>query len=134
MLVCGTGGAAAGVANNVFPYRYSVPIANGVPNQFGVTSAALTNNSLTSRCGPVTEYFNPNINGGTDFQMFGVTSNCRIAGSLNSGCVVSLQNGTTVVRAVEAGGTSGIIIDNDFFTSDPGAQTSSMYFGRLGGT
>ena len=128
ILVCGTGAA------NVFPYQYIVPIAAGVPNQFGITSVALTNNTLTSRCGPVTEYFNPNINGGTDFQMYGVSSNCGIAGATNSGCVISFQNGTTTVKVAESGGTSGIVIDNDIFTGDPGGQTSSFYFSTQGGT
>jgi hypothetical protein len=127
MLVCGTGPTTAA------PYLYNLPIINGSPQQGG-TPTSLAGGATNSRCGPVTEYFNPNINGGTDFQMFGVTSNCGITGAASSGCVISFQNGTTTVKAVESGGTSGIIIDNDLFTGDPGGQTSSFYFSTEGGT
>ena len=76
-----------------------------------------------SRCGPVTEFRNSNIAGGTDFFFWGVTRSCPGFGV--TGCVMALANETTLSSAKINGGTSGIIIDNNFVTQPGG---SSIYF------
>jgi hypothetical protein len=84
------------------------------------------------QCSPVTEIFN----NGTDFIFFSVQSGGRTNMGFNcggSGCVMSADvtagfpSGVAASLA-EAGGTSGIIIDNvgNF------GQDSSLYFSRLG--
>jgi hypothetical protein len=75
----------------------------------------------------MTEFFNPNIGGGTDFLFYGLSNTCPGLGA--GGCVVSQTTGGTIVRALENGGTSGIVIDNQ----STAGQASSIYFGRLAG-
>lgn len=119
MLVCGTSTA------NTSPYRYLLGFdASGVI-QPGPSVQLST--STAARCGPVTDYFNPNINGGTDFFFWSVTRNCPAFG--NNGCVMALANGTTLISAQELGGASGILIDNDYVTKTGG---SSIYFSTEG--
>jgi hypothetical protein len=121
MLVCGTG-----AADNT-PYRYLLGFnASGVL-QPGPSTQLSTN--ANARCGPVTNYFNPNISGGTDFFFWSVTTTCPGLGA--SGCVMALANGATLTSAAEAGGTSGIVVDNDYVTLTGG---SSIYFSNEGGT
>jgi hypothetical protein len=120
MLVCGTGSA------DTTPYRYLLGFnASGVI-QPGPSTQLSTN--AAARCGPVTEYFNPNIGaGGTDFFFWSVTRNCPAFGG--NGCVMALANGTTLTSAQEIGGASGILIDNDYVTKTGG---SSIYFSSEG--
>jgi len=59
---------------------------------------------------------------GTDFFFWGVTKNC--AGHA-AGCVMALTNETTLTTVGVSGGTSGIIIDNDYVTLGGG---SSIHF------
>ena len=114
MLICGTGGA------DTTPYRYLLNFNSGGVLQPGSSVQISTN--AAARCSPVTEYFNPNISGGTDFFFWGVTRNCPTNAA---GCVMALTNETTLTAAPVTGGTSGIIIDNDFVTQPGG---SSIYF------
>jgi hypothetical protein len=119
MLVCGTGPA------DTSPYRYLLGFnASGVIQP---GSMAQLSTSTAARCGPVTDYFNPNINGGTDFFFWSVTRNCPGFG--NNGCVMALANGATLTSAQEIGGASGILIDNDYVTKTGG---SSIYFSTEG--
>jgi hypothetical protein len=75
-----------------------------------------------ARCGPVTEFFNQNVGGGTDLIFWSVTRNC-ISGA--NGCVMSLANGVAGPNSPgEGGGASGIIIDNNSLSG----QASSIYF------
>ena len=84
------------------------------------------------QCSPVTEIFN----NGTDFIFFSVQSGGRSSNGFNcggSGCVMSAVVTSGFPSGIaaslgEAGGTSGIIIDNvgNF------GQDSSLYFSRLG--
>jgi hypothetical protein len=115
MLVCGTGTA------DTTPNYYILGFNSSGILQPGSATQISTN--ANARCGPVTDYFNPNVNGGTDFFFWGVTRNCPAFG--NNGCVMALANGTTLTSAQEFGGTSGIIIDNDY-VAKPGG--SSIYF------
>jgi hypothetical protein len=116
MLVCGTGAA------DTTPYRYLLGFnASGVV-QPGSSTQISTN--ANARCSPVTEYYNANIAGGaTDFFFWGVTRNCPAFG--NVGCVMALANESTLTSAQVTGGSSGIIIDNNYVTKDGG---SSIHF------
>jgi len=114
MLICGTGVA------DTTPYRYLLNFNSGGVLQPGSSVQISTN--AAARCSPVTEYFNPNISGGTDFFFWGVTRNCPTNAA---GCVMALTNETTLTAAPVTGGTSGIIIDNDYVTLTGG---SSIYF------
>lgn len=118
MLVCGTGAADA------TPYRYLLGFNAGGVLQPGSSVQLSTNGN--ARCSPVTEFFNSNINGGTDFFFWSLTRNCPTLG--NQGCVMALANNTTQTFAQVTGGTSGIIIDNTYVTKDGG---SSIYFSSL---
>ncbi len=118
MLVCGTGAA------DTTPYRYLLGFdASGVL-QPGSSTQISTNTA--ARCSPVTEFFNANLSGGTDFFFWGVTRNCAIS---NGGCVMSLANGSTLNSAAVSGGTSGIVIDNNYVTLNGG---SSIHFSSAG--
>jgi hypothetical protein len=93
-------------------------------------------------CSPGTEIFNPNTN--TDLIFFSVQSNSNLSNCSGSGsspgggCVMSFDTTSSFPpnaanSAPEAGGTSGIIIDNTV----PGAtvpQAASLYFTRLAGS
>lgn len=118
MLVCGTGNADTTPNYYILGFNSSGILQPGSATQISTNAAA--------RCGPVTDYFNPNINGGTDFFFWGVTRNCPAFGA--NGCVMALANGTTLTSAQEFGGTSGIIIDNDYVASGGGGGGSSIYF------
>jgi hypothetical protein len=114
MLICGTGAA------DTTPYRYLLNFdASGVLQPGSSTQIST---DATARCGPVTEYFNPNISGGTDFFFWGVTKSCP---GNAAGCVNALTNETTLTTVGVSGGTSGIIIDNDYVTLTGG---SSIHF------
>jgi hypothetical protein len=116
MLVCGTGVA------DTTPNRYLLSFnAAGILQPPGVVTQISTN--VNARCGPVTEYFNSNIAGGTDFFFWGVTRNCP--GFANNGCVMALSNGSSLTSAQVIGGAGGIIIDNNYVTKDGG---SSIHF------
>jgi hypothetical protein len=118
MLICGTGTA------DTRPNLYTLGFSGSGVLQPG-SSVQLSTNAA-ARCGPVTEYFNSNIGGGTDFHFWGVTRNCPGFGT--QGCVMALANGTNLTSAQVTGGTSGIIVDNNYVTKDGG---SSIYFSAL---
>lgn len=118
MLICGTG--AADTIPNYYLLNFDVSGTlqpGSAPVPVATASAA-----APPVCSPVTEYFNPNISGGTDFFFWGVTKNCPTNAA---GCVMALTNESTLTAAPITGGTSGIIIDNDFVTQPGG---SSIYF------
>ena len=118
MLICGTGTA------DTRPNLYTLGFNGSGVLQPG-SSVQLSTNAA-ARCGPVTEYFNSNIGGGTDFHFWGVTRNCPGFGT--QGCVMALANGANLTSAQVTGGTSGIIVDNNYVTKDGG---SSIYFSAL---
>jgi hypothetical protein len=78
--------------------------------------------SLNARCTGWTEFFNPNIGGGTDFFFFGLTQDCTGNGPAN-GCVAETTGNTAATTVTVKGGPSGIIVDN--YSTDVGA--SSIY-------
>jgi hypothetical protein len=115
MLVCGTGAA------DTTPYRYLLGFDGSGVLQPG-SSVQLTTDGA-ARCGPITEFFNTNIAGGTDFFFWGLSRSCPGFGA--TGCVMSLTNNTTLNSARINGGTSGIVIDNNYVTLTGG---SSIHF------
>jgi hypothetical protein len=115
MLVCGTGAA------DTTPHRYLLGFNGAGVLQPG-SSVQISTNTM-ARCGPITEFFNSNIAGGTDFFFWGVTRNCPAFGT--NGCVMALANGSTLTSAQEPAGTSGIVIDNTYVAKTGG---SSIYF------
>jgi hypothetical protein len=118
-VACGTG------ALTIAPFRYNLSFSGGLLQ--ADPSPVQISTSTTARCGPLTEFFNPNIGGGTDFFFWGVTNTCPGLGA--SGCIMSLANGATVHTATANNGTSGVIIDNDA----TGPQESNIYYSTQGG-
>jgi len=124
LYVVGTGGGTT-------PTLYSVGF-----NAMGVMNGTVTGTTpLTSAAGadasPLTEHYNTAL--AKDYLFVGVTNHCiATTGGGNAGCVMRLDitggsptvnAGTTALAA--AGGTSGIIIDNDNTTL---TQASSIYY------
>ncbi len=119
-----------GTGSGTTPTLYSVGfngsgLMNGTPN--GTTVALATGAADAS---PITEFYNPTL--AMDFLFVGVTNNCTATtNGGTAGCVMSLDitagfpavnAGTTSLAA--AGGTSGIIVDNN--SNIP--QASSIYY------
>ena len=111
--LCGTG------ASDITPWQYAFGFSGRVMNTTAVFSKQIMN-STTARCTGWTEFFNPNINGGTDYFFFGLLLDC-ISGS--SGCVVERLSDTQLVTFDLNSGPSGIVVDN-YSTA---AQASSIY-------
>ncbi len=119
-----------GTGNGTTPTLYSVGfngsgLMNGTPD---VTTTALTTGAADAS--PITEFYNPTL--AKDFLFVGVTNHCAAAtNGGTAGCVMSLDitagyptvNAATTSLAA-AGGTSGIVVDND--SSIP--QASSIYY------
>jgi hypothetical protein len=116
MYMCGTG-----PAGDTSPWLYRLDFG-GTGLLTASTAISHISANAAARCGPITEFFNSNIGGGTDFFFWGVTRNCVGA----NGCVMSMANGVVpaTTPATEMGGASGIIVDNN---STAGAA-SSIYF------
>ena len=122
-------------ATGLIPTLYSVGFnGSGVMNSSATSSTALATGAADSS--PVTEFYNSVLN--QDFLFVGVTNNCiaTVQGG-TSGCVMSLDitSGFPTVNAnttslAAAGGTSGIIVDND--SSVP--QASSIYYATKTGS
>ncbi|MBI3474563.1 MAG: hypothetical protein HY010_02435 [Acidobacteria bacterium] len=118
--LCGTGAAD----NTPWQYAFggfTLQSGKFVMNTTPTFSAQLLT-STTARCTAWTEFFNTNLNGGTDLFFFGLTADCSGAGT--SGCVAVRNGDGTISTANVTGGPSGIVIDND--SGD--AQASSLYF------
>jgi hypothetical protein len=86
-------------------------------------SSVQLSTDANATCGPITEFFNSNISGGTDFFFWGLTRGCP--GFAPTGCVMSLTNETTQASLRSNGGTSGIVIDNTYVIKTGG---SSIYY------
>ena len=111
--LCGTGAADA------TPWQYAFGFSGRLMNTTPVFSKQLLN-STTARCTGWTEFFNPNINGGTDYFFFGLLLDC---GGGSTGCVVERISDTQLVTASVTNGPSGVVVDN-YSTA---AQASSIY-------
>ena len=112
---CGTGAA------DITPWMYSF----GFTGRTMKTTASFSQQLLTStnaRCTAWTEFFNPNIGGGTDFFFFGLTQDCTATGTAG-GCLATLTGTNTITNTTLTGGPSGIVVDN--YSLD--AEASSIY-------
>lgn len=133
-----------GTGSGTNPTLYSVGFGSGgVLNGTTANSAALVS-AAGADASPPTEFFNPNIGGGTDFLFVGVTNHCvATTGGGTAGCVMSLTlpaippSGTgfpTVSASTTAlaatGGTTEIVIDNE----STATQASSVYYGTKTGS
>lgn len=120
----------AGTGTGTLPTLYSVGFnGSGVMNTSAdTTTAALATG--TADASPLTEFYNASLQ--KDYIFVGVTNNCistTFGGT--SGCVMSLDitNGFPTVNAsstalAAAGGTTGIIVDNDSSLT----EASSIYY------
>jgi hypothetical protein len=115
--VCGTGTGPG----NTNPWQYAFGFTGSVMKTIASFSQQLLS-STAARCTGWTEFYNPNIGGGTDFFFFGLTQDCTATG-LAGGCVVSRTSNTSLTFATLNGGPTGIIVDN-YSTA---AQASSIY-------
>lgn len=116
--ICGTGAA------DTTPWQYAFGFTGKIMNTTPVFQQQLVN-SATAQCTGWTEFYNPNINAGTDFFFFGLTQNCVGA----AGCVVERTTDIApLVTVAIPGGPSGIVVDN--YSNDP--QASSIYFSAIG--
>jgi hypothetical protein len=113
--LCGTG------ATNTTPWQYAFAFT-GRTMKTTVSFSKQLLTSTSARCTGWTEFFNPNVAGGTDFFFFGLTQDCTAVGTAG-GCVVARTNDTTLTTANINGGPSGIVVDN-YSTA---GQASSIY-------
>jgi hypothetical protein len=115
--VCGTGAADA------TPWQYAFSFAGRTMLPDPSFSEQILS-STAARCAGFTEFFNPNVGGGTDYFFFGMTKDCTGLGT--SGCVAEFTdaNPSPIVTMPVTGGPSGIIVDN--YSTQP--QASSIYF------
>jgi hypothetical protein len=116
--VCGTNPT---VPTDYSPYQYSIGFTGAIMNTTPAFSQQLLP-STAARCTDWTEFYNPNIGGGTDFFFFGLTQDCT--GATTLGCVVTMTNNTSLTFTPINGGPSGIQVDN--YSTAP--QASSIYF------
>jgi len=118
--LCGTGAA------DTTPWQYAFGFTGRTMQttaSFSQQLPTIPANSADARCTGWTEFFNPNINGGTDFFFFGLTQDCTAAGG-PGGCVAELSGDTApTATATVTGGPSGIVVDN-YSTA---GQASSIY-------
>ena len=120
--VCGTGAA------DTIPWQYAFAFTGRTMHPSPSFSNQLpTNpaNSTAARCTGLTEFFNPNVGGGTDYFFFGLSPDCTAAGGAG-GCVAEItdNNPTTMLTTTVTNGPSGISVDN--YSS--AAEASSIYF------
>jgi hypothetical protein len=119
LTVCGTG------PTNTAPWLYTFNFTGTTLNPVPVSQTQLLP-AINARCSPITEFFNPNVNGGTDFFFFGLSINCFGNGTL--GCINVRQSvGVPPPPLSQPGGTSAIAIDNE----STAGQASSIYFTDL---
>ena len=135
LFVVGTGGGTT-------PTLYSVGFGGGgVMNGTTANSAPLAS-AAGADASPPTEFFNPNIAGGTDFLFVSVTNHCIATAGGTAGCVMSLNLpttagsgfptvGTGATALAASGGTTEIVIDND---NTAMTQASSIYYGTKTGS
>jgi hypothetical protein len=120
-------------AGNAAPALYSIPFnSSGVMTTPVNGPLNLSTTTTAQECSPLSEIYNPNVGGGTDWLFLGVPANCAFGGS-TTGCIMSFNitsgtfPSTVSATAAENGGTSGIIVDN----VSTSVQASSAYFTTL---
>ena len=121
--VCGTS------STDSSPYEYAFRFnSQGIMGTTSTMSRPLSSlgSATSASCTPMTEFYNPNIGGGTDFFFYGLTSDCTAAAAAG-GCVISEGTGGVLTKATVNGGPSGIVPDN----YSPLSQAHSIYFTAL---
>ena len=116
--LCGTGAA------DTTPWQYGFGFT-GTTLQTTPSFSQQLLTSTTARCTGWTEFFNPNVNGGTDFFFFGLSQDCTGPGT-GGGCVVSRTSDAPLINLTKVtlnGGPTGIVVDN-YSTL---GQASSIY-------
>ena len=107
-------------------YRIGFNSAGKMNSTHDANSLALASTTVAGRCSPLTGFFNTTAN--KDWIFLSVANGCTASGGGSAGCVMSLDitSGFPVLGTgrPEAGGTSGIIVDN--VSAQP--QASSIYF------
>lgn len=107
-------------------YRIGFNSAGKMNSTHDANSLALASTTAAGRCSPLTGFFNTTAS--KDWIFLSVTNGCTASGGGSAGCVMSLDitSGfpTLGTGRPEAGGTSGIIVDN--VSAQP--QASSIYF------
>ncbi len=120
--LCGTGAA------DTTPYQYAFGFnSNGTMNISSPFTYQL-NTYSTAACTGWSEFYNPNVAGGTDFFFFGLTQGCSAAPP-GGGCVAEIVANFAPLfdTAAISGGPSGIVVDNYSVLS----QASSIYMTSL---
>jgi hypothetical protein len=128
LYVCGY--ANSGTASPVL-YRFTFASNGSMNRAHDTNSLALASTTTATHCGPMTEFFNTTT--GKDWLFTGVENGCVATGG--TGCVMSMDITSGFPAAItqsraEAGGTSGIVVDNVSSL----AQASSIYFSTLSAT
>lgn len=106
-------------STGTIPTVYGFGFTSGVVNTSPIEAGALAT-GVADASAP-TEFYNATT--GVDYLFVGVTDNCGLASGAGGLIAFDLNNDT--FPAIDAaGGTSGIIVDND----SPDAQASSLYY------
>jgi hypothetical protein len=130
LYVCGYT-AAPSVANPVL-YRLGFAASGKMNTAKDTSSLTLANSATSTPCSPMTELRTAS---GKDELFFSVQNGCLASGGGTGGCIMSFDittgfpSASSAARA-EAGGTSGIIVDN----ISAAAQASNIYFTTLSDT
>jgi len=125
---CGTG------PSNLTPYQYVFDFSSPTHMNEPAVFKQQLSTSTAARCTGWTEFFNANLNGGTDFFFFGLTENCgTLTGGAPDGCIAEVTNlspATTIATVTTAqvdGGPSGVTVDN-YANTTTYPEASSIYF------
>jgi hypothetical protein len=128
MYVVGTGN------NGITPTLYGIYISSGILNPNNILTAPLATGIADAS--PVTEFYNPTL--AKDLLFVGVTNHCiATTHGGSAGCAMSLDITTgfplvnpNITALPAAGGTTGIIVDNDGSVN----QSSNIYYGTKTGS
>ncbi|HEV2645992.1 MAG TPA: hypothetical protein VGU46_06470 [Acidobacteriaceae bacterium] len=124
----------AGLGSGTTPTLYGINFTGGVLTNFNIQTSPLATGIADSS--PLTEFYNPTLL--KDYLFVGVTNHCvATTHGGTTGCVLALDittgfpliNSNTTALAA-AGGTTGIIVDNDSNVN----QASSIYYATKTGS
>jgi hypothetical protein len=132
LYVCGT------ASNSTIPALYQVPFNGAATPVLTVPGAPLAlATTPATECSPISEIpvTNPTTSATYDNVLLSVTQGCAVSGIGPSGCILdfNVTNGLPAAPAsvtAEAGGTSGITVDNGF--SSLSVALLRVYFSTLG--
>jgi hypothetical protein len=115
--LCGTG-----TGTDISPWQYGFGFTGTLLNTTPVFKAQIVN-VTDATCTGWTEFFNPNINGGTDYFFFGLLADC---GAGSDGCINERVSDTNIVTFNLPSGPSGVVVDN-YRNVNVNQQTSNIY-------